>query len=805
MLTLTEKMIDFIYYVQRSTDANLKAVHKARSPHWHDLKAEIRPVYKYDGEDVRVDHSTIFILYNTPFLSNSNHNPMWIETMENAVKKFLIMPFILFYQNKDTDKCIPIPWEKIYVIKNYNYTYIVLDGDAEYANVQYLRAIVSPRAMTYRVSTNELPEVGWTFNAEGKVLFHTSLLPTTKQVYKVFTKDIEMYMVNTEPFNVDDKGFIIKRPEQGQKVFLDDLVVYKDDFIVADTGKYIEYIEGNAFRFKEDVNPADLRIGVLYYTPSNLSLDNIRTQIDKNEMDTNAAKDVNNRASAKYLSLKDPLDLTNDPTLLDKWYAILAYNKLLYAMYTGEEPPEDDDINNHPHKSVIYTGAEIKAMTINGISIIPNLRWYETYDNSDAQNNGYCKALIFQNGSLIKAVTTTTQTSVSFAIAELESIEDTDIFEVEYLSYNDEGKIARYNSVILNNFTLSEEQLSIDGKLHANNLLAFVNNPQPNSEFKDMDKSLLEYMILTTNIPYVSDLDGRLYCNIVAVDENYARIGLDVKFVAKNRYAFNHFVVEDDEQISFDLSEEFRYCQEINSYLFMINGKMINHKYLKLVKPKRNNPFNKVKIYSQIPAKTGDVVDVYYLPSELKEVYTLSDCDDCGVYTIPDTSILPADLSNEAYWFFLNGKKVRCDKVSFPSNDTIAIEDSKNTNKNLTVIFIKNLIKPYDESEVINDIDEYDGMSDPEIASSIGISPLSGTDEDIYNVLYDEETLAKLIVSEYYNEANNLDFMTYSELFEDEEEITMKALSTRLSENGDSYGVYKSGSYQSDKDIDMVK
>ena len=72
MMELTPKMIDFIYHVQRSTDANLKQVKRGHSPHWHDLQAETRTKYKYDGENVAVADGTIFIIKNMPFYAGIN-------------------------------------------------------------------------------------------------------------------------------------------------------------------------------------------------------------------------------------------------------------------------------------------------------------------------------------------------------------------------------------------------------------------------------------------------------------------------------------------------------------------------------------------------------------------------------------------------------------------------------------------------------------------------------------------------------------------------------------------------------------
>ena len=103
----------------------------------------------------------------------------------------------------------------------------------------------------------------------------------------------------------------------GQKIFLEDLLVVYEDYIVSNTEDYVTYLGGNAFRFKQGIDPTKCKIVVVYYNTSNLSLDNIRTKLSHTELNSESNKDVNGNASQAYINMKPSLDLTNAHTLLD--------------------------------------------------------------------------------------------------------------------------------------------------------------------------------------------------------------------------------------------------------------------------------------------------------------------------------------------------------------------------------------------------------------------------------------------------------------------------------------------------------
>ena len=246
MMELTPKMIDFIYHVQRSTDANLKQVKRGHSPHWHDLQAETRTKYKYDGENVAVADGTIFIIKNMPFYAGINSRLLWLKTMQEAIDSNLIEPFILLRQDNGSDRCYPVPWSDIIIIRNYNYTYLIIDG--VYTNVKTLRAIGIPRKTVYSTSVTSEPDIGFLFDSTGKfIVTYGSFTPS--QAYTVHASDITITKLIS--FNSTSKGFTVDMGTVGQKIFLEDLLVVYEDYIVSNTEDYVTYLGGNAFRFKQ--------------------------------------------------------------------------------------------------------------------------------------------------------------------------------------------------------------------------------------------------------------------------------------------------------------------------------------------------------------------------------------------------------------------------------------------------------------------------------------------------------------------------------------------------------------------------
>ncbi len=99
-----------------------------------------------------------------PVLPNDNHNPMWIKSYNDAVEEGLISSMILYTRMRNNNNIINggfdskhsiKDWNNIFIVKNYNYYYIIIDK-AEYENNQVpdsLFCVVSPKKLI-RIKSN---------------------------------------------------------------------------------------------------------------------------------------------------------------------------------------------------------------------------------------------------------------------------------------------------------------------------------------------------------------------------------------------------------------------------------------------------------------------------------------------------------------------------------------------------------------------------------------------------------------------------------------------------------------------------
>ena len=802
MITLTEKMIEFIYYVQRSTDTNLKWVKRSRAPHFHLFNIEQVRTYKFMGEDIPVTDGTIFYVTDLPLFAASNHDVMWVKSYADAIKENLVAPMVMLRQHQGSDRLYPIPWEEIFIVKNFNYCYIIIDGI--YNDIENICGVVCARKFTYSSNYTNEPDVGMLFNAKGQLICGAvDPKDPCAQGYEIHAKDIEVYRYRD--FTPSDKGFILERAIQGQKIFLEDLIVTYEDYLVIDPSRYITHLEGNAFKFNPGVDPTKINVGIMYYQGLNLSLDKIRRKLTPEAMKDNALLDIEGIPNPSYTTMKPPLNLDDDPTLIDKWYAIMGWDKDLYKEITGEDPPVDDGVMEDPTKHLYYTGQDILDLTIDDKAIIENLRWVDSkFIDSDQELTGFCNALVFQNGALVKTLITSTNSSISFGTLGLD-IKPDDKFEVVLMAYNEEDQDGIYENIKLNNYQCSEATLAKDFGLHAHNLMTFDNESIPDGEFDFTGKNLdmKNYYIMHKNEPFTDVAgDGLFKCKIDALDDYYKNKVLNVRFVAKNRFAYTRInVTGNDDTIEFELPTSFKYCQELNHYLVTINGRRIDFEYLKLTRPKHNNAFYELKLFCQVPTHDGDIVDIFYLPFEMVQVYRMEEIDRGGCVTIQNAAqSMPAPYSDKDYWVFLNGKKVRADYIQMPSDDTFAIIDPEESNKNFTLLFIRNFIDGTYEGGMTPVSDSCSGLTDAEIAALNGLVGIDTTEASIYNDCYDRESILKYIISKYYSNASDTTYMTYEEVFREDENEMLAALSTRKDAANNAYSVYKVGSYESSYD-----
>lgn len=140
--------------------------------------------------------------------------------------------------------------------------------------------------------------------------------------------------------------------------------------------------------------------------------------------------------------------------------------------------------------------------------------------------------------------------------------------------------------------------------------------------------------------------------------------GKKVYLSSSRRFQYFLFSVEDTSDewyYSIDLGEKFKYCNQYDHYIVFFNGKrMINDLYRLVLPYRTTTPFTKAMLYSCVPIRPGDRVEVFYIPNHFVDIYDKSaalDVPENGLITI-DKSLLGFSLDKDLCSVWVNSKKL---------------------------------------------------------------------------------------------------------------------------------------------------
>ena len=156
---------------------------------------------------------------------------------------------------------------------------------------------------------------------------------------------------------------------------------------------------------------------------------------------------------------------------------------------------------------------------------------------------------------------------------------------------------------------------------------------------------------------------------------------LYLTFKNQFRYFFKRFTKED---ITIELPDDFRYCNDESHFLVFINGNKLNRDNYRITTVKTTRPFTRPIIYTNIPINVNDRVDVFYLPITVEEEYNRSVINSSGNLAVMKSN-LSYSLRRELYLIFVDGKKVPLSSLQNVSTNLIKIKATSGT-KNLSIL-----------------------------------------------------------------------------------------------------------------------
>lgn len=256
-------------------------------------------------------------------------------------------------------------------------------------------------------------------------------------------------------------------------------------------------------------------------------------------------------------------------------------------------------------------------------------------------------------------------------------------------------------------------------------------------------------------VEYSLETDENGYIKINLSNEFY--YGKSLKIAYNNRFIHHEYVLNSDNYNEFKvkLSDKFMYCYDYSKYMIFINGRRINSDHYRLVLPvKSTTPFYEFVAYFTIPLSEGDRVDIYYVPSLMKDIIMIPEIPMSGDIVI-DKDIIDYPLSTDLYMIWVNGKKVAKSYISDIDSTHIRLTTDEESIKNVFITKyipgIDVLTDAFHNNEALWDIITLQ-LTDGEVSNILGINAevLTNTEEDVYaNILPIKSVMYELIRDQY--------------------------------------------------------
>lgn len=626
--------------------------------------------------------------------------------MEKLIEDNLILPFALFVSGRF------IPWENIRVIISHEYSYLLIhDLDPIFFDeingpdgmVESVHTVVLPDDIVYRQGYYDINEKTiFSFDEYGR--FNTATSGTGYINIDCYENDVEFF--NVEPAI----PLFTFTNDLSYKYFEENIFVFKDGNII-----YPKIdILGTAIQLDDETSTP--LSGYYVRVVHNTKLVT-KTYDSVGKLDFDYVKDdlINyiSGASSRYLNyIADSFDPAlsryksysqNRSEFLNylATYDLLLFNKVY--------------ISNKDYITLEVDGAWMIAhQDDEGRFRIPR----------QFQDGNPFYIIVFVNGLVYKYYRNHFY-DVRYFYCPISEVKATDVVEIMYFknakNYELSGVVDHYDTYE-----------KYDPYYYDNNTKIFC--PDLRAPMFRYPKSGIESFPVGFSYEYDSE-DPKKFR--VRYDSSYY-YGRDIKVTNRKRFVYNSYEVSgiDDDKVYFkvDLGDKFRYCTETNKFVVFLNGfRMIQDMYCFVLPYDPETPFYKAVLYLCEPLKNGDLVEVFYLPTSMVDLYgdrapmTLSRT---GVINI-DKSLLKYPLDKDLVTVWLNSRKIPDSQIKNISSDKIMITGDIDTTIDIRVAtmisdedldleyvnLFQNTESDWDKAmSVVRNPEKYLGYSAPNIA-----------------------------------------------------------------------------------------
>lgn len=631
--------------------------------------------YWYDGykKYIYSKNTQCYAVNELPYCYPRDKECIFIDRLDNLINEEKLWPFLLFVNG------LVIPWSKITIVKDYNYSYLIINDIEDELNQSYDCNIIyfpiSVKKIRYGEDEDILQDSkakGLYFDTEGKLLLN----PDFKELSLRLEFLDESIYFKLSQYTEDDKYVTFNGLEDGLVPTSKNFIVFNEDGSFYGDGDTIIDVDINGLYgmfplYKERDIPSPIVLH-LYFKNENVSKSSVyhRSQdVDKNAIIDDVEKYYLSEDNQAYNSLIRELIMPFD----FKFYADNTYLKNIveaarYITRYDYSLWNRVFIDESPIKIFTYKGRDFK-----------NLADKRSFVRFSRKHTDLIEdvCMMFVNSKLYAHSIDISYTNNIINIPAFGILDDDDVEIILFTKCN--------NNIL--DIVVPDSQTDV--YIH------------PEYNLKDcyiMDEECTQKVY--QNTPESEEGRRQYICEIrtytVDKDSNY-RInfklpeyyGKRLKIVPKNQFRYYRYMnVEGQHKII--LPQQFNYCHDIDRYMVFVNGRKIDKTEYTVTIMNPDRPFDKLVLYISTILDKEDRVDVFYVPELLVEKYKKDDLDMNGVLrlSVNDTNNYPKmySLSKDTCMIFVNGYLINPMRIKDVSMTRMIVDTRLNNIHNVQVV-----------------------------------------------------------------------------------------------------------------------
>lgn len=628
--------------------------------------------YWYDGYKYNIweDNVQLYAVKEIPYCyDNYKNNVSFQGKLIDLINEDKVWPFLLFVNSH------VIPWSKITIIRDYDYSYLRIDGEADDFSDNAILVYFPIASKKIRYGENEDysrdPDIhGLYFNKDGYLLESPQFEELSVRLEfksNLYFKMLRSSMVNRE--NPDNLLIKFENLKVGKVPTLENILLFDTmgKFIGSANDKPTMMTDNNNgaygyFNISKEYSDSDGMVVMMYFENHADSSSYIYTKKDlMYDRVVNAIKFPEN----------EPLSLVSDVLFQPfdfKFLRTLSYdqnihNAVQYITKYDFSLWNDVLIKESPIKSYSYTGKEFKRLA--------DLRSYVRFSrkHSDLIED---VAMMFVNSRLYQNSIDISYTNNTINIPAF-GILDNDVVEIVIFT--------RCNNNILN---IKVESKYTPIYIHPEYNLEdcyIMDNQSSISEYPETPNSPDNRKQYICELVYTRDANNNYYITF----KDQSHYGRDLKIVPKNQFRYYRYS-QVSGQYKIILPMQFNYCHDPNRYAIFVNGRKIDRTEYTITIMNDNRPFDQLVLYLSTILVDDDRVDVFYLPEYLVEKYKTPTTTLNGTIRLKTDYPKLYALSKNTCMVFVNGFKVNPLDIKDVSMNTMIVNTKYNTIDNVTVV-----------------------------------------------------------------------------------------------------------------------